>query len=166
MRLRDLLLAGLILLGLAFLTQMLDRAERAAGTARAVDGDSLALGDTRVRLAGIDAPELSQTCGAADALWPCGRAAQDHLADLVRGRAVECAGEGHDAYARLIAACTVVQPTGAPLDLAGALVEAGLAVARDRSGYGAREADARRAGRGIWSGAFARPEDWRAAHPR
>ncbi|OYX15453.1 MAG: hypothetical protein B7Z15_00505 [Rhizobiales bacterium 32-66-8] len=166
-----------MLLGLALLTHRLNRQETAEGPARAVDGDSLALGDLRVRLAGIDAPELAQTCGSPQASWPCGRAAQAHLADLVRGRAVACAGEGHDAYARPIATCTVsrtisppvrtrAEASDSPRDLGGALVEAGLAVARDRGAYGAQEAQARQAGRGIWSGPFDPPETWRADHPR
>lgn len=33
-----------------------------AGLARAKDGDSLMVGDTEVRLFGIDAPEFDQTC--------------------------------------------------------------------------------------------------------
>ena len=42
------------------------------GEARAIDGDTLQLGDMRLRLHGIDAPELRQTCeNAAGAIWSC-----------------------------------------------------------------------------------------------
>ena len=36
------------------------------GTATVVDGDTLDLGPSRIRLFGIDAPELAQTCAAIE----------------------------------------------------------------------------------------------------
>jgi len=42
------------------------------GPAAVVDGDSLTLTGTSIRLFGIDAPEGSQTCQRKDALWSCG----------------------------------------------------------------------------------------------
>ncbi|MFN7308848.1 MAG: thermonuclease family protein, partial [Acetobacteraceae bacterium] len=40
------------------------------GEARAIDGDTLQVGDTRLRLHGIDAPELRQTCeDSAGVAW-------------------------------------------------------------------------------------------------
>ena len=48
---------------------------RFSGAAIAADGDSLRLGTDRIRLVGIDAPELTQVCwDASGAEWPCGRA--------------------------------------------------------------------------------------------
>src|SRR5690242_19546586 len=42
------------------------------GTGRVVDGDTLDVGTTRVRLEGIDAPEIAQTCqNVAGASWNC-----------------------------------------------------------------------------------------------
>ena len=44
------------------------------GEARAIDGDTLQVGDTRLRLHGIDAPELRQTCeDNSGEAWACGR---------------------------------------------------------------------------------------------
>src|SRR5690606_32789230 len=50
-----------------------------SGAPAVVDGDTVAFSDppTRVRLRGIDAPELGQTCqDGAGAEWACGRHAQ------------------------------------------------------------------------------------------
>ncbi len=44
------------------------------GEARAIDGDTLQVGDTRLRLHSIDAPELRETCeNSAGEAWACGR---------------------------------------------------------------------------------------------
>src|SRR5262249_61381782 len=43
------------------------------GSATVTDGDTIRVGDTRIRLHGIDAPETSQTCNAAGGgAWACG----------------------------------------------------------------------------------------------
>ena len=44
-----------------------------AGLPRVVDGDTLVIGGTRVRLVGIDAPETDQFClNATGVRWTCG----------------------------------------------------------------------------------------------
>src|SRR5689334_19729601 len=56
------------------------------GRATAVDGDTLRIGDTRIRLLGLDAVEFDQTCtSGTGASWDCGRDARSFLADLVKG---------------------------------------------------------------------------------
>ena len=55
------------------------------GQARALDGDTLSLGGLQLRLWGIDAPELLQTCGPEGAV-PCGRQAADALSGRLEGR--------------------------------------------------------------------------------
>ncbi|MBN9488260.1 MAG: thermonuclease family protein [Alphaproteobacteria bacterium] len=53
------------------------------------DGDTLKFGPhDRVRLYGIDAPELRQTCD--DGAWPAGRIARDALIKIIGGRRVSC----------------------------------------------------------------------------
>lgn len=123
------------------------------GRARAVDGDTLALGAIRIRLAGIDAPELNQTCGEATDPWPCGADAADRLAALV-GRDVSCQPQDRDRWGRVVAVCR----TG-DVDLGAEMVRDGLALATGR--YGTIAADARAAGRGIWAGPFVAPAQWR-----
>ncbi|UJW87881.1 thermonuclease family protein [Devosia sp. SL43] len=131
-----------------------------SGTARASDGDSFRLGDDRVRLLGLDAPELAQQCLGADGLqWPCGRAARDRMAALLASGNVDCIPQDKDQYDRLLARCTIDKS-----DLGATMVAEGLAVS---SGDYWREEQAARAARlGIWAGGFDRPADWREDHPR
>lgn len=130
-----------------------------AGPAFAVDGDTLEVAGRRVRLAGIDAPELQQTCGGPGQPWPCGADARVALEMAVQRGLVRCVGRAQDVYHRLVAICRV-----GDVDLAGELVRVGLALSTGR--YGALETEARAIRLGIWSGPFERPVDWRAAHPR
>ena len=61
-----------------------------SGPARVVDGDTLEVGDTRVRLHGIDAPESKQRCRAGGRTWSCGREAAHALARRIGSRTVAC----------------------------------------------------------------------------
>ncbi len=121
------------------------------------DGDSLTLGGQRIRLVGIDAPELNQLCGKDAGQYPCGRLARQALVDAVAGRLVSCSGRKRDRYDRLLATCSA---GGAELNRTQ--VAEGWAMA-----YGAYEAEERtaKANRsGLWAGAFDRPRDWRESH--
>lgn len=132
---------------------------RFTGGATAADGDSLRLGSDRIRLLGIDAPELDQTCWRADgAEWPCGREARAELARLVAGGATECRPEGTDKYGRTLARCSVDGD-----DLGAAMVRAGLALATE--GYVPEVAAARAEYRGLWQGRFVDPKTWRDEGP-
>ena len=136
---------------------------------RAVDGDTLSAQSDgkaqRIRLAGIDAPELRQTCRDANGRdWSCGAAARLRLSALVAQGGVACTPRGEDRYGRLLATCS----TGAVADLGAALVRDGSAVNSGRytSDYAAAESEARAARRGVWQGTFDNPEDWRHGKPR
>lgn len=155
--LRSWLAALLLFAGLVAVNVYLDSGpgERFSGRARAVDGDSLNLAGRRVRLYGIDAPELRQTCQNAGVTVQCGQRAQAKLKSLVSGKHVECQNLGFDRYDRTLARCRTGQT-----DLAAAMVRAGWAIAY--GGYGEEERTARRAKSGIWAGEFIEPADWRA----
>ncbi len=59
------------------------------GTARIVDGDTLHLNGTKVRLHGIDAPETKQKCKDQGGVsYMCGKASTDALRKLVGSDAV------------------------------------------------------------------------------
>jgi endonuclease YncB( thermonuclease family) len=76
------------------------------GEARAVDGDTLQVGEIRLRLHGIDAPELRQTCeDQAGEAWACGRRAASELAVAVAGGEIHCINRERDRYQRLGATC-------------------------------------------------------------
>ena len=69
------------------------------GQVSAVDGDSLEMTGTRIRLFGIDAPEARQSCKRQQADWACGADAARQLA------------EGKQLYENKCAKCH--QPSGA-----------------------------------------------------
>ena len=121
------------------------------GTARAQDGDSMMVDGVRVRLFGIDAPELDQPCTRAGRVWACGEEAAAELSRLVTGRKVMCTVVDTDQYGRRVARCS----TGAT-DINRAMIEAGLAVAyRSYSlDYVGAETRAKTAHLGLWAGTF------------
>jgi endonuclease YncB( thermonuclease family) len=125
-----------------------------AGPAQVVDGDSLVIGGQRIRLADIDAVEGPQRCRRDGREWPCGEAATRALRQLIGGREVSCTQRDVDRYQRIVADC-MVDGT----DLGTFMVSEGYAVSL--RGYGAQEAAARRAGKGIWAGEFEPPYRWR-----
>lgn len=155
-----LLLGILLLVGAAWVAARLDPLPpRFTGNAQAADGDSLRLQGDRIRLLGIDAPELDQLCWDKEgAEWPCGRAAHAELARQVAAGPVTCQPEGTDRYGRTLARCSA-----AKVDLGGALVRAGLALATD--GYGAEQSAARLQRIGLWQGRFIDPKTWRDQGP-
>lgn len=134
------------------------RSSPLAGHPQVIDGDTLRLGTQRVRLTGIDAPELDQTCtDAMGAQYACGTQAKAVLAGLVGGGEVSCVRSGRDRYGRTLATCT-----SAGRDLAEAMAEAGWAVAE--ADHALAALSARAAGRGIWQGRFEDPAQWRRDH--
>lgn len=143
----------------ALLTCSLAQAADLSGVPRIVDGDTLAIGSTKVRLEGIDAPETDQVClNASGAHWTCGIEARDQLAAQIAGREISCTPHGVDAYRRMLAVCYL-----AGEDLNGWLVHQGWALAyvKYSSAYRRAEEDARTNQRGLWQGAFIAPWDWR-----
>jgi endonuclease YncB( thermonuclease family) len=133
----------------------------------ASDGDSFTIrvdGDDRpVRLLGIDAPELAQTC--QDALgkpWPCGTRARDALTVLAPRRApIACRSEGQDRFNRALSRCTLANGR----DLAALLVAQGWAIATSED-YLIEQDRARDQRTGVWQGDFLTPAEWRSASPR
>ena len=132
-----------------------------SGAVRVADGDSLVLDGRRIRLQGVDAPELGQNCKRAGGDYPCGREAREALVRLVAGKSVTCLSREKDRYGRALATC-FAGGVESGVELNRALVEAGWAVAY--GDYGDAEDAARRAGRGLWAGSFERPQDWRRIH--
>lgn len=91
-------------------------AETVTGPARVVDGDSLRIGSTEIRMADIDAPEMKQ--------GSVGRYARAVLAREIGDRPVTCEGLEHDRYGRLVGVCHVGR-----VNLNLAMVSAGAAFA-------------------------------------
>jgi endonuclease YncB( thermonuclease family) len=125
------------------------------GRAQVTDGDTIRIGEARIRLKGIDAPEMEQRCSRAGRSYACGETARRALIDLVSGENVRCRAAGRDRYRRILARCTVDGE-----DIGTRMVESGWAVSYGRD-YDAEEARAQERGVGLWEGTFERPQDWR-----
>lgn len=110
---------------------------------RITDGDTFRLGEVRVRLHGVNAPELRT---------PDGQPARRHLVGLIGDDGVRCADTGQRSYERVVATCW----SAAGRELGATMVADGWALDAPRfSGgrYAADERAARRAGRGMHAGA-------------
>ncbi|SMC80477.1 thermonuclease family protein [Rhizobium sp. RU36D] len=155
-KIRDaIVLVCMLVLGLLILAKLeQQQGSTYSGPFWAVDGDTVSDAGERLRLAGIDAPELAQTCEHNNRPWPCGRVARDRLQALVTAREVRCEGFSQDKYHRVLVTCRNGEE-----DLAALLVREGLAVSYGR--HQSEEAAARAAGRGLWAGPFMRPQDYR-----
>lgn len=130
-----------------------------SGLGRVVDGDTLDVGGMRVRLEGIDAPELAQTCQTATGgTWACGKAAAAMLRKLAEYQEVACDRTGTDRYNRTLATCFVDG-----INIEEVMVRAGLAWAfvKYSTSYVAVEAEARQEKIGVWQGAAQAPWEFR-----
>ncbi|MGH6875398.1 MAG: thermonuclease family protein [Aestuariivirgaceae bacterium] len=127
-----------------------------------IDGDSIRDGNRRIRLYGIDAPELRQQCrNGAGRPYRCGDAAREALETLIGGHEIGCQVVDTDQYGREVARCKVDS-----VSINREMVRRGWAVAYDRHTleYMIAEGEARRARSGLWQGSFQRPEDYRRGH--
>jgi len=127
-------------------TVVAQAASEIVGKARVMDGDTLEVGGQAIRLYGLDAPESGQTCVAGGQPWPCGENAAFALAYATAEHWLSCEARGTDAAGRIVAVCFA-----GPYDVGARLVREGWARADPASpGYAEEEAQAKRAGAGIW----------------
>lgn len=146
----------------AYFASQLPPPERAvtgglSGVASASDGDSLRLDGRRIRLEGIDAPEIGQTCNRQGAEWDCGADARQRLRTMVSGGTTVCRLHGRDKYGRDLGTC---ETNGR--DIGRQMVATGYAVSYGR--YQKEEASAEEQNVGLWAGDFTRPQAWRRAN--
>lgn len=126
-----------------------------------VDGGSLLVRAVRIRLAGIDALELGQRCVRTDGVdWACGLDAKRVLTQAVGQEPVSCRELYISDDDQVFATCTARSGD----DLSAAMVRSGHALARG-SRYLLEEDIARQASKGMWSGSFETPWEWRAKQP-
>lgn len=153
-----------LVLVLANTPKLSRRAECLTGQARVIDGDTIVVAGERVRLHGIDAPELDQTFWCQGRQLACGAMALAALEALVAGVELRCQAVERDRHGRLVAKC--FSPNG--IDIGRRLVSAGWALAYRRYSldYVDAEIAARKARRGMWRGQFVKPWVWRAPAAR
>ncbi len=126
---------------------------------RIIDGDTLVWKGRRVRLHGMDAPEMDQTCrDESGEVYMCGWRARQHLKEIISDRPMFCDRVTTDRYGRDVAVCLVDG-----IDIGERMVLDGWAVAyiRYSRAYAWAENEARRNRRGLWRGTFTMPETWR-----
>ena len=66
------------------------------GSAYVIDGDTIDISDVRIRLNGIDTPEIKQTCRTNGLIWHCGVEATEAMRHLTIGKTVTCIGNTKD----------------------------------------------------------------------
>lgn len=123
-----------------------------------IDGDTIRIGEERIRFSGIDAPEINQTCISEGVEVFCGKISKSLLVDKTSLEQVKCISEGKDQYNRTLAECFVNGES-----LSRYLVRQGYAFAyRKYSKKFIKDEDyARNKKFGMWAMKFDYPWDYR-----
>jgi endonuclease YncB( thermonuclease family) len=138
-------------------------AEELSGPARVVDSNTFEIGTRRLRLVGVDAPDLAQTCPTRKGeTYPCGRVAAQTLAKLLKDGPLACRGDETDTAGRLLVRCSI-----RGFDVGEQYVLTGRAFADPETGQAYRRAEgtAEKLREGMWRGEFQKPWDWRKSPP-
>lgn len=132
-----------------------------SGPVHVIDGDTIDVGETRVRLHAIDAPEMDQMCGSSDSpAWACGDWVRSEARKLFEDKVAHCEARDTDQYGRTVATCQVDGR-----DVGEVLVSNGLAFAYRRYGWDYDLAEKRAAvnALGLHATGVASPADFRSA---
>ena len=130
------------------------------------DGDTIRMDGERIRIWGIDAPELKQSCLQADHSWFCGIKAREAFLKFIEGASLRCEVVHKDRYSRKVSRCFIISTDSRVngKDIGAEMVRSGWALDYERYSrgtYALEQEEARRAERGIWSGKFDLPWEWR-----
>jgi len=128
------------------------------GHAHVIDADTLWIGQKKVRLIGVDAPESNQVCRRNGGDWYAGQDATSWLRQWIEGSRVTCEVENKGRYGRWLGTCFYGEYT-----INAEVVRAGWAEAYTEYSmqYVMQELLARIEGIGIWSGHCMSPSQWR-----
>ena len=121
---------------------------------KAVDGDSIEIGERRIRLDGIDAPEFNQICyDYANKEYLCGKSALRFLENLLKNKDIQCSCLAQkDKYKREICECFADG-----ISINQVMVSSGWATAYRSDKYIDDEIYAQKSRIGIWQGKHMRP---------
>ena len=123
------------------------------------DGDTIKFNNKKIRLHGIDTPEIKQLCKNKEGKdYKCGIKAKLALINLIFNQQVKCNIHGTDKYKRLIATCFVKD-----ININKWLVKEGWALAYRKysKDYVKEELFAKNNKIGLWEGEFLEPWKWR-----
>ena len=122
------------------------------------DGDTIRIGEERIRFSGIDAPEMKQTCIYQEIEFNCGEFSKNLLIEKIADQEVSCIRESKDQYGRTLAECFVGKES-----LSSYLVREGYAFAYRKYSdkFILDEEYAKIKGNGMWSMNFIFPWDFR-----
>lgn len=133
------------------------------GDVRIIDADTVKIGQEKIRLLGVDAPETSQTCTCGGEKVECGKQATAALKDFVGTDKIYCKGDKRDRYGRTIGEC-FIRRNGAETSLNQWLVANGYAVAYTQYSkkFADDETQAKAEKRGLWAcERFQNPAEYR-----
>lgn len=128
------------------------------GQSTVIDGDTIKIADYKIRLEGIDAPELKQFCMRQNFSYSCGEAAKAALVAFIDHSIIQCAITGKDRYKRLLGHCWKDD-----INLNAWMVRNGYALAYTQysNRYIFEEYFAQSNNAGFHNGTFEYPWDWR-----
>jgi endonuclease YncB( thermonuclease family) len=129
-------------------------ADEIRGEANVISGNEIVVGKKTIRLFGVSAPDLKETCDVNEAKIKCGIVAWAELIKLADGQLISCdhedLPEGAPATDKTVefGSCYIGET-----DLNEAMVRSGWAnaVLEQTDRYEVDEADAKESGRGLWS---------------
>jgi len=149
---------SLIKLSLSFLFGLLIFSYANSDQLIVTDGDTIRIGNERIRFSGIDAPEIKQTCIYQEIEYKCGEFSKNLLIKKISNQQVSCIRESTDQYGRTLAECFVGKES-----LSSYLVREGYAFAYRKYSdkFISDEAYAQSKGNGMWSMDFIFPWDFR-----
>lgn len=133
--------------------------ETYSGKAFIIDGDTLKINDTKIRLVGVDAPEISQKCKTHGHIENCGEIVKLRLVQVTSNEDTICYSHGKDFYGRVLAECYIND-----ININKWLLREGLAVYyynKDFKNYKILETLAKQEKIGLWDSEFQNPKDYR-----
>ena len=136
------------------------------GHARVMTASTLYMERINIKLYGVDAPDITQTCANRHGQgYYCGREARNWLQDWLEYKEVTCHILGKIEKNWATGACFV---DNNKYDVGAVVVNAGWAVAytKNTDMYVEYENQARNNNRGLWAGTFYKPWDWRKIQNR
>ena len=134
-----------------------------SGKPKLIDGRTLDFDGQQVRLWGLDAPDMDQSCFSPKKHfpYPCGASAFEKIGKMLRDQVLVCKGDEHDEEGRLIAICY-----SGRIEVNEQQVLSGWAVADTRQSdrYMRMQNTAKQFRDGLWRMVFVMPWEWRAGN--